>query len=65
MRGIQKISFGIGIFLLCLLDGVVVVFQAVPRGAVVLDDWKPLIAVYLIYLSLMTVSMYPGRDVEG
>ena len=61
-RSIQYLAFGIGVFLLCMLDGCVVLFQVVPRGAGVLDNWRPLVVIYLIYLSLMTVAMYPGKE---
>jgi len=55
LRGIQYIAFGLGVFLLCLLDCMVVRFQVVPS-----DNWRPLVVIYLIYLCLMMVAMYPG-----
>jgi hypothetical protein len=65
IRSIQYLVFGLGVSLLCLLDGMMVLYQVVPQGAGVLGEWKPLVVIYLIYLSMMIVAMYPGRPVEA
>jgi hypothetical protein len=60
-RSFQYLAFGIGISLLCLLDGMLVLYQVVPQGAGVLDNWKPLVVIYLLYLCMMIVAMFPGN----
>lgn len=65
LRTIQIIAFGFAAFLLCLLDGLVVLFLIVPQGAGVLDNWRPLVVIYLIYLCAMVVAMYPGAMYPG
>ncbi len=60
LKSTQYIAFGVGICLLCILDGFVVLHLVAPPGGGVLDDWRPLFITYLVYLALMTLAMYPG-----
>jgi hypothetical protein len=62
-RGVQYFFLGLGIFVMVFVDAVLILAHIVPNGVLWADRlhctlWA---VVALIYLTSMTIAMYPGR----
>jgi hypothetical protein len=58
--GWQQFLFVCSIFCLVFVDALVIVLQGV-AGPVAIDEWLFLLALYLIYLPLIGLSLFPFR----
>lgn len=62
--GIQRIQlcvFYFGILVLGFIDGVLILSHLMPKGAFKGDDYVVFAILISIYLTSMTIAMYPGR----
>jgi len=62
VRHIQLCVFYFGLLVLCFIDGVLILSHVMPQGVFDGNDFVVFAILISIYLTSMTVAMYPGRQ---
>jgi hypothetical protein len=66
IRNIQLLVFCLGILPLVLFDCFFILFEVMPNGgALSLGDLIIFGIIFIYYLTMMTIAMYPGRTVSS
>lgn len=62
MRVLQLVAFCLALLPLLLFDAFLILSHVMPKGAMTAGDRVILAAALLVYVGLMVIAMYPGRQ---